>query len=109
MNTILKVSKVIAVLMVVVAMTWVSGWSRDKNETIDATAYGTSTQLGQKVDVILYIEQLSTPEERQTLVDAFTSSGQNGLVKALEKMTPKGRIRTPAGVGNDIKYLFEVA
>ncbi|UWZ83405.1 hypothetical protein [Occallatibacter riparius] len=77
--------------------------------TIQATASGTSTQLGKMVDVTIYIEQFSTPDDKQTLIDAFKKSGQDGLVKALEDMKPKGRIRfSSGGVGNDVKFIIEL-
>jgi hypothetical protein len=77
--------------------------------TIEATATGTGTQLGKKFNINLHIESLSTPEERKTLIDAFTRSGQNGLVSALGKMQPRGRIRMPGGgVGIDIRYIIEL-
>ncbi len=75
---------------------------------IQATAMGTSTQLGKLFNVNLHIEKFSTPEDRKLLIDAFARSGHDGLVDALEKMKPKGRISTPWGVGNDIKYIFEL-
>ncbi len=77
--------------------------------TIQATAMGTSTQLGRQYDVNIYIEQLSTLDDRQKLIDAFNSSGQEGLVKVLEDMKPKGRVRfSSGGVGNDVKYIIEL-
>ena len=77
--------------------------------TIQATAMGTSTQLGRQYDVNIYIQQLSTPDDRQKLIDAFNSSGQEGLVKVLEDMKPKGRVRfSSGGVGNDVKYIIEL-
>ena len=77
--------------------------------TIQATAMGTSTQLGKQYDVNIYIEQLSTPEDRQALVEAFGRSGQDGLVRVLEDMKPKGRVRfSSGGVGNDVKYIIEL-
>jgi hypothetical protein len=33
----------------------IAGFARDKNETIDATAWGTSTQLGRNVGITLII------------------------------------------------------
>ena len=50
-----------------------SGAAQDKGdiETIDATAMGTSTQMGRVGNVKIQIERYSSPEERQTLVDAF--------------------------------------
>jgi len=77
--------------------------------TIQATAMGTSTQLGKMYDVNIHIEQFSTPEDRKALIDAFTRSGQDGLVGVLEDMKPKGRVRfASGGVGNDVKYIMEL-
>ncbi len=76
--------------------------------TIETTAKGTSTQLGRVLNVNIHIEQFSTPEDRQALIDAFARSGQDGLLEALDHMKPKGRIRTPWGVGNEVKYIFEL-
>jgi hypothetical protein len=77
--------------------------------TIQATAKGTSTQLGKMVDVNIYIEAYSTEDDRRTLINAFNTRGQNGLVDALQDMKPKGRIRfSNGGVGNDIKYIIEL-
>jgi hypothetical protein len=48
-------------------------------------------------------------EDRSSLIEAFKKSGQDGMVKVLEDMKPKGRIRfASGGVGNDIKYIFEL-
>ena len=76
--------------------------------TIQATAKGTSTQMGKMFNVKILIEQFSTPDDRKALIDAFARSGQDGLLDVLEKMKAKGRIATSYGVGNDIKYIFEL-
>ncbi len=77
--------------------------------TIQATAMGTSTQMGKMVNVNIYIEQFSTPDDRKALIDAFARSGQEGLVSVLEDMKPKGRVRfSSGGVGNDVKYIIEL-
>ena len=77
--------------------------------TIQATAMGTSTQMGKIVNVNIYIEKFSTVEDRNSLITAFKKSGQDGMVKVLEDMKPKGRIRfASGGVGNDIKYIMEL-
>ena len=77
--------------------------------TIQATAMGTSTQMGKIFDVNIIIEQFSTPADRKALIDAFTRSGQDGLVSVLEDMKPKGRVRfASGGVGNDVKYIIEL-
>jgi len=77
--------------------------------TIQATAKGTSTQLGRMVDVNIHIEAYSTPDDKQTLIDAFKRRGQDGLVDALQDMKSKGRVRfSSGGVGNDVKYIIEL-
>jgi len=75
---------------------------------IQATAVGTSTQMGKMVNVNIHIDQFSTQEDRKALIDAFTRSGQDGLVDALDGMKAKGRFSTPYGVGNEVKYIIEL-
>src|SRR5262245_23773129 len=77
--------------------------------TIQATVMGTSTQLGKMYNVNILIEGLSSPEERQALIQAFKRSGQDGLIGVLEDLKPKGRLRfASGGVGNDVKYIMEL-
>ncbi len=77
--------------------------------TIQATARGTSTQMGRIVNVTIIIEQLSTPDDQKKLIEAFKRSGQDGLVDVLEHMKSKGRVRfSSGGVGNDIKHIIEL-
>jgi hypothetical protein len=77
--------------------------------TIQATAMGTSTQLGKILNVNILIQQFSTQDDRKALIDAFARSGQDGLVRVLEDMKPKGRVRfASGGVGNDVKYIIEL-
>jgi len=74
-------------------------------ETIDARAMGTSTQMGQNVGVKVIINQFSTKEDRQVLVDAFKKGQSQGLVNALSKMKPVGRIAITGTVGYDLSYI----
>jgi len=61
------------------------------------------------VDVNIHIEAYSTPDDKQTLIDAFKRRGQDGLVDALQDMKSKGRVRfSSGGVGNDVKYIIEL-
>jgi hypothetical protein len=78
-------------------------------ETIDATARGTGTQLGHTVTIRLIINRWSTPEDRQTLVNAFKQGQQRGLVNALQRMQSAGRIQIPGTVGFDLAYAESVA
>jgi hypothetical protein len=77
--------------------------------TIQATAMGTSTQMGKIVNINIHIDGYSTQEDRNTLIEAFKARRQDGLIDALEKMKPKGRVRfASGGVGNDVKYIIEL-
>ncbi len=77
----------------------------DKSATIDATATGTSTQLGAVVSVKVIINRFSTEEERQQLIAAFKQGQSEGLVKALSKMKPAGRIAITGTLGYDLAYI----
>jgi hypothetical protein len=76
-----------------------------KIETIDATATGTSTQLGTIVNVKVTIAQFSTEEDRAVLVAAFKKGQNQGLVDALSKMKSVGRIAITGTVGQDLAYI----
>jgi hypothetical protein len=76
-----------------------------KAETIEATAMGTGTQLGQNVEVRLIINDYSTMEDRQVLVDAFTKGQNQGLVTALQKMRAVGRVSLTGTVGYDVSFI----
>lgn len=76
-----------------------------KAETIEATAMGTGTQLGQNVEVRLIISDYSTMEERQALVDAFAKGQNQGLVSALQKMRAVGRLSLTFTVGYDVAFI----
>ena len=76
-----------------------------KAETIEATAMGTGTQLGQNVEIRLTISDFSTLEERQVLVDAFAKGQNEGLVNALTKMRAVGRISLTGTVGYDVSFI----
>src|SRR5271170_6226608 len=93
MNTVSKSAKIALALLVVMAIACVPGFARDKYETIDATAYGTSTQLGRNVGITLIIYEFSTPETRQALVEAF------------QKMPAVGRIQIPGTLGYDVSFI----
>ena len=76
-----------------------------KVETIDATATGTSTQLGQVVNVKVTIYEYSSDEDRQILIDAFKKGQNQGLVNALTKMKSVGRIAITGTLGYDLSYI----
>jgi hypothetical protein len=74
-------------------------------ETLDATARGTSTQMGKDINIKVLIYSYSTAEDRQTLVQAFNKGQSNGLAQALEKMKAVGRIQVPGKVGYELGYV----
>ena len=74
-------------------------------ETIDATARGTSTQMGSIRSVKIVITQFSTPEDKQVLVDAFKKGQSQGLYDALSKMKSAGQIQIPGTVGYALAYV----
>jgi hypothetical protein len=76
-----------------------------KVETIDATAMGTSTQMGKLVNVKVTIYEYSTDEDRQILIDAFTKGQNQGLVNALTKMKSVGRIAITGTIGYDLSFI----
>jgi hypothetical protein len=79
--------------------------SREKYETIDATAYGTGTQQGAVIGVTLNIYEFSTPADRNVLVQAFQKGQNQGLYNALQKMKPVGHVEITGTLGNDCSYV----
>ena len=76
-----------------------------KVETIDATAMGTSTQMGSIVSVKVIIYEYSADEDRQILIEAFKKGQNEGLVNALTKMKSVGRIAITGTIGYDLSFI----
>lgn len=76
-----------------------------KVQTIDATAMGTSTQLGKQVSVKVTIYEFSTEDDRQILIDAYKKGQNQGLVNALTKMKSVGRIAITGTIGYDLSFI----
>jgi hypothetical protein len=92
----------------VLLATGIPGWSaadRVKTETIDASAMGTGTQLGQVMGITLNIYDYSTPADKQVLVQAFNKGKDQGLVNALQKMKAVGHIEITGTLGYDCSYI----
>jgi hypothetical protein len=81
------------------------GFARDKYETIDAQAWGTSTQMGQSVGVTLSIYEYSAPADKALLLEAFEKGKNQGLVNALQKMKAVGRVSITGTLGYDCAYI----
>lgn len=90
-----RIFSVVATTCLLVLASFVSAAQDVKptREVYQAQAMGQSTQLGKTFNVTINIEQFSTMEERQVLVDAFQQAGSEDLFNALEKMPAKGKLR----------------
>jgi len=77
----------------------------DKPETIEATAMGTGTQMGQTYEFRLIINEYSTMEDRQVLVQAFEKGQNQGLVNALTKMRAVGHLSLTGTIGYDCSFI----
>jgi hypothetical protein len=95
----------VVILASLLVLSAVPGFSREKNETIDATAWGTSTQLGKNIGITIIIYQYSTPADEDILVDAFQKGQNQGLVNALEKMKAVGRSSITGTLGYDLSFI----
>jgi hypothetical protein len=100
-----KVALNVVLLATLLVMSTIPGFSRDKYETIDATAWGTSTQLGKNIGITIVIYQYSTPEDQDILVQAFQKGQNQGLVNALEKMKAVGHISVTGTLGYDLSFI----
>ena len=107
-NKISKRLKMSIATAAILAMSAGVGFARDTTETIDATAFGTSTQLGKNFTVRLIVYEYSTPDDRQILLESFAKGQNDGLANALEKMKAVGRITMPGTLGFDVSYIHEI-
>jgi hypothetical protein len=81
------------------------GFARDKYETIEATAFGTGTQMGANIGVTLNIYEYSTQADKQILIQAYQKGQNQGLVNALQKMKAVGHVEITGTLGNDCSYI----
>ena len=105
MSKLLKVAIESLLVLGFVMSGGIPGFSRDKDETIDATAFGTGTQLGQNIGVTLNIYQFSTPADRQVLVQAYEKGQNQGLANALQRMKAVGHVEITGTLGYDCSYI----
>ncbi len=76
-----------------------------KSETVEATAFGTGSQMGQMIGVSIEIYEFSTPEDKQMLGEAFAKGQNQGLVNALTKMRAVGHISVTGTLGYDLVFI----
>ena len=77
-------------------------------ETIDAVARGTGQDLARTGNLKVIITKWATPEDTETLKNAFLSGGNQGLVNALQRMTSSGRLTVPGSTGQDLAYAISI-
>jgi len=80
---------------------------KPKRESFGAVAEAQGPQLGTRLQVTIIIEGYSTPEDRQTLLEAYSSGGQKGLATALTRMKSKGHIAFGDSLGYDLNYIAQ--
>jgi hypothetical protein len=95
-------SLVISGLLIVGSTLALSG---TKPETIEASAMGTGTQMGEHVGITLNIYDYSTKADKQMLAQAFEKGKNQGLVDALSKMKAAGHIEVTGNLGYDCSYI----
>jgi hypothetical protein len=98
----------IALLTCLLIIASVPGVGEQQKETIDATAFGTSTQMGKHFTLRIIVYKFSGPEDRAMLVEAFQKGQNDGLVNTLEKMKSVGRIQIPGTLGYDLSFIREI-
>jgi hypothetical protein len=100
----IPIGLVVTGLLILVAFPALSA-KKVKDETIEATAMGTGSQMGQTIGISVEIYEYSTPEDRQILFDAFTKGQNQGLVNALTKMHAVGHISITGTLGYDLAFV----
>jgi hypothetical protein len=91
-------------LLILAAFPAISG-KKVKDETLEATAMGTGSQMGQSIGISLEIYEYSTPEQKQALQEAFAKGQNQGLVNALTKMHAVGHISITGTLGYDLAFV----
>lgn len=85
-----------------------AAFAQNNCEQIDATAMGTSSQMGRIGNVRFRFCRSATDQERQAFIAAYQKGKTPGLTRALQKGPSMGRISLPSSVGYDLAYVREV-
>jgi hypothetical protein len=105
MKTHVKVALTVLFVLALLMLGTIPGGARDKYETIDATAWGTSTQLGQNIGITVVIYDFSDADDLNVLLQAYKKGQNQGLVNALAKMKAVGHISITGTLGYDLSYI----
>ena len=104
-KSILAIAVVAIIGVVLLPSTITTAQDSPKREVFQATAMGQSTQLGRMYNVNIMIDEYSTAEDQQALLEAFNSKGMEGLSNALGKMKSKGRLSITGTLGYEVVYI----
>lgn len=99
------IAALVIVSFVLLASVGSPAQEKPKKEVFQAVAMGQGTQMGRTFSINIIIEEYSTPEDQQALLEAFKSKGMKGLSNALSKMKTKGRLSMTGTLGYDISYI----
>jgi hypothetical protein len=91
--------------MLVVAVFPAFSAKKVKNETIETSAMGTGTQMGQVTSSSVELYAFSTPEDKRGLAEAFAKRQIQGFVNVLTKMHAVGHISITGTLGYDLAYI----
>ncbi len=96
---------VVSLALVMLASSSVLAQDKPQRENFQATAMGQAQQLGKTFSINIIVEEYSTPEDQQILLQAFNTSGMEGLSDALSKMKAKGRLSITGMLGYEVTYV----
>jgi hypothetical protein len=103
-----------AILALVIALAPVGASARQagasNTEKLDISAFAVSMGTigtGANAVVDITIRRWSTPEERQTLINAMLEKGPDELLKALQKLPVHGKFRIPGLMGPRLRKLSD--
>jgi hypothetical protein len=65
--------------------------------------YGASTETVQ-----ITVNRWSSPDERRNLEAILDEKGEDGLLRAVQKMKSVGRITTPGRLGQDLRFAYQM-
>lgn len=111
-----KLGRASVVGLALILLSGVFGFAQDEEPVskktkpihIQATAMGTSTQLGRVVSIDIIVNEFSTAADQKGLITAFEERGNEGLYHAVDKLGSKGRIRITGTLGYDLNYIREL-
>jgi hypothetical protein len=94
----LKISTVFALLTIGISCL-------AQRQEYQAQAFGEGTQAGHTFNVTVIINEYSTEEDQQILLQSLNKAGMNGVTNALNKMKTKGRISMTGTLGYEVSYI----